>query len=154
MWCSEVRAIKWLWHHHPFCDGLIVAHTSDSFLIGQRWAFRLLTVSLYWSEFTVVSVDKNFGRIIPCLTQKTVAMIVPADDTLLNFFFLCYVMWHTIPSTAAWIRVQNGRSRSRTPWQLGTGSHHLLYHVSAKEQWWLLSLPLCVHLSVCVITHN
>lgn len=87
------------------------------FCYGQRWAFRLLTVSLHWSEFTVVSVGKNFGRIIPCSTQKTVPMIVPADGTLLNFFFLCYVMWHTIPSTTAWIWVQNGRPRSRTPWQ-------------------------------------
>ena len=87
------------------------------FSYGQRWAFRLLTVSLHWSEFTVVSVGKNFGRIILCSTQKTVAMIVPADGTLLNFFFLCHVTWHIIPSTTAWIQVQNSRPRSCTPWQ-------------------------------------
>jgi hypothetical protein len=85
------------------------------FSYGQRWAFRLLTVSLHWSEFTVVSVGKNFGRIILCWTQKTVAMIVPADGTLLNFFFLYHVTWHTIPSTTAWIQVQNSRPRSCTP---------------------------------------
>jgi hypothetical protein len=69
----------------------------------------------YIGQSLLLSVGKNFGRIIPCLAQKTVAIIVPADDTLLNFFFLCYVMWHTIPLTVAWTRVQNARPRSRTP---------------------------------------
>jgi hypothetical protein len=90
-----------------------------------------------------MSVGKNFGRIIPCLIQKTVAMIVPLDGTLLNFFLLCYVVWHIIPSTAAWIQVQNGRPKSCTPWHWRTGSHHLLYHVIAFLASMCASIGMC-----------
>jgi len=99
IWCSNFRALKWVWHHHPFCDGLSVAHTSDSFLIGQRWAFRLLNISLYWSEFTVVS-GQEFWKNNTLLNPEDCSHDCSCWWHTLEFLlpFLCHVAHHSLNS--------------------------------------------------------
>jgi hypothetical protein len=73
-------------------------------------------------------------------------MIFSADATLLNFFFLGSVMWYYSSSCCLvwdsewWMRVF-------PHWQHMTANLYLQYCVGVKDQWWLLSLSVHVHLS-------
>jgi hypothetical protein len=111
-----------------------MTNTSDIFLGGQTQ----LNEGKH-SDFSVLHCTSQWSMLPP---KKTVAMIFPADDTLLTFFFLgCY---GTIPLIAARVSVKNCGPRFHLTWQFVTKSPHLL-HICTKDQWQLLSLWTCQH---------
>lgn len=137
--------------HTLVCDLILSERSSSSviFLVGwnwQRWDFRRLGGFSEKLRPSVVPTGNKITRITHFSTQMTVTMIFLADATLLNLFFLGSVMWHYSSSCCFdwgsewWMQVF-------PRWQHMTGSLYLQCCVGAKDQWWLLSLSLHVHLS-------
>jgi hypothetical protein len=114
---------------------------SDIFHVGWawlRWAFK--TSSFY------ITVDvqcflpcKKFTWITPFSDQKNIAMTFPAESTHMNIFFLG-ISCNTITSVGACIQVQNVGLSFHPKWQFSIRSPHLLYHISANNQYQVHSL--------------
>ena len=142
---------------HKLVCGLALpwnSNTADIFLVGwmlQRWPFRILNVCQCFSVVDRVyfcpsrqELYKNNTFLIP----KTVTIIFPADDPLLNFFFL-EMSCGAIPSIAAWFWVQNSEPRFHPPWQPVTGNTHLHCSIDATDSWCLLPLSF-----LCICQHS
>jgi hypothetical protein len=61
-------------------------------------------------------------------------------------FFLGFLVWcHSLTGAGIW--VQNGGPGFHPPWHCVTRSSDIKFCIGSKDQWWLLSLSLCVPLS-------
>jgi len=93
-----IRNVRWTQQHCPSKsgDGFYNAYTCiwpcvvkkkqhfRHFCCGTNSTFRILCISLVWSQFTVIPPGKKFTRTTPFLCQNTVTMIFPANSTLLT----------------------------------------------------------------------
>lgn len=84
------------------------------------------------SKFTFVHLSRKLTWITPFLFQKVVAMIFPADGTLLNFFVLVDVVWHH----SVYCQLYSG-SKWCTPRSLPVGCHKYwkMWGKSSNHHW-------------------
>jgi hypothetical protein len=108
----------------------------------QRRGFRILSVSIWWSDFTVVSLDKKITRITPSLSQKTLTNFFPADSALLDFLFpgdialLYFIDWSLDSCSKWWTKLPS-------PVSICDKKPSPPLSLWRKYQWRLLSLSVC-----------
>ena len=140
IWWYEVRTVRWVQQYcfSGCCNGLALSWMSNTLGIFLRGQTQLNEGK--HSDFSVFHCASRRSLLSP---KETVAINFLANDTLLTFFFLRCV--------ALFLRLFRGvRLKIVDPgviWQFVTERPRLLYHICAKDQSQLLSLPLCVNLS-------
>ena len=116
------------------------SNTSDIFLVDKTqpsWAFRLVNVSLQWSQFTVVPFCKTFTSVTCFSSQKCVTVILWADwtrDSLLPWG-CCTQPLHWLPLGFRF-RIVHPVSFPKTLYNMKLSSPVSFWY---KDHWWLIS---------------
>ena len=142
--------------HTPVC-GLALSYRSNNsyiFLVGRtqwRWAFRFISLSAYWSEFTSVLVGVMF--ITSFSSQETVTTMFQHSGEFL-------LPWDAIqlPSTAAriWVQMADPCFMHHDNLQHDALTPSTVQTITGNYWWQQLSLSVCMHLSafVALIRHK
>ena len=120
------------------------------------WRCHEGTTSLTFLPWNEVSEGENSDFLVFNIVARVYCFpcrqeFHKCNTGLILWFFLLATTFRffidVILSVAAWILVQNGSPSFYPQWQMTTGGHNLIYHTGGKEQWWLLSILLYMHLS-------
>jgi len=108
----------------------------------QRRGLRILSVTVWWWGFTVVSLRKKITRITPFLSQKTLTKFSLADSVLLDILFpednlLRYSIHCRLDSYSKWW------TKVPSPVSICDKKPSPPLSQWCKYQWRLLSLSVC-----------